>query len=180
LDGGEDQFNWISSVDANGLLIDGVEVYSSRGDQTTKRFALLTPNETGRWQVDFGAFARPMKHSWQDLLSGRVKESTVRVVVKDDHYFNGRFDNESHWQCFQLSSLGEEIPLYGYCPRDSPQSKALGEALSATESAGDKAGRRVTLKIVHPDGAEDSQFEIQSVLAEDWIISGTRFDERFH
>lgn len=178
-DGGNDSFVWISSVDANGLLIDGVEVRSTTGERAIKRFALLTPDETGRWLVDFEAFARPMDHSWQDLLSGRVKEATVRVLAKTDHYFNGRFSNESEWQCYKLSALGEEIPLYGYSPPNSPQAKAMAEALSASESAGAGEGRRMTLRIVRPDGAEDTQFEILRVIAEDWIVSGKPFDEGF-
>lgn len=179
-DGAGDQFFWISSVDANGLLIDGVLVQSSHGERTTKRYALLTPDEAGTWRIDFDAFARPMPHPWQDVVEGRAKESVVRVLVKSDHYFNGRFSKESEWNCYRLTSLGEDIPVYGYCPPGSQQAKALEEALSSSDLAVPDEGRRMTLKIARPEGAEAAQFEIQRVLAEDWIVSEKAFDESFH
>lgn len=181
MDGKDDQFLWVSSVDANGLLIDGVEVYSKKNGAVDYRIALLTPDEKGRWLMDFEAFARPMIPSWKEFLGKCQTEATVRVLVKADHYFNGKFHDESAWACFRLDNLEMETPLYGYCAVNSPQAKALQEILSKTVPlAGQVSSQRVTLKIVSPSGAEPSQFEIQRVIAEDWIVTERAFDEAYH
>lgn len=180
-DGRDEQFLWASSVDANGLLIDGVEVLSKKGDQTKSRIALLTPDAQGRWLMDYEAFARPMVRPWRELLDGATAEATVRVLIQADHYFNGHFDDESRWASYRLTALDVEAPLYGYCAKNTPQWKALVEVLSKVDRSVESVpALRVTLRIVRPEGAEPTQFEIQRVLAEDWIVSDKNFDENYH
>ena len=181
MDGKDDQFLWVSSVDANGLLIDGVEVYSKTNHTVNYRIALLTPDDQGRWLMDFEAFARPMSSSWKEFLDGPQTEATVRVLIKADHYFNGKFDDESAWACFRMDNLEMEEPLFAYCAVDSPQAKSLREILAKSVPLdGQVSSQRVTLKIVRPSGAERSQFEIQRVIAEDWIVTERVFDEAYH
>lgn len=180
-EGKDARYLWVSSVDANGLLIDGVEVYSQDGEGANYRIALLTPDEKGRWLVDYEAFARPMNPPWKEFLEGNHSEATVRVSIRADHYFNGKFNDESAWTCFRMDNLEMETPLYGYCGVNSPQAKALREILSKTVPlAGQVSSQRVTLKIARPAGAERSQFEIQRVIAEDWIVTERAFDESYH
>ncbi len=180
-EGTDAKFMWVSSVDANGLLIDGVEVYSQKEEDSKYRIALLTPDEKGRWLMDFEAFARPMSPPWKEFLAGNQAEATVRVLIRADHYFNGKFNDETAWSCFRMDNLEMETPMYGYCAVNSPQAKALREILSkSVPLAGQVSSQRVTLKIVRPTGAERSQFEIQRVIAEDWIVTERAFDEGYH
>ena len=70
VDGAVTGYDWLSSMDANGLLLDGVVVNTKLGDKPRNRLALLTPDEKGRWKIDFDAFARTVKPSWSELMAG--------------------------------------------------------------------------------------------------------------
>ena len=180
-DGRVSGFTWHGSMDANGLLIDGVVVNSQLGQTPRQRLAMLTPDEKGKWRIDFEAFARVVKPSWSELLEKNAASGVVRVVVAKDTYFNGPFQDESQWICFGMGSPDTEVILLGYCRRGSPQAQALEWIVSKDKMAGSAARslKRATLEIQRREGAEARQFEITRVLAEDWIVSGVAFDEKF-
>jgi hypothetical protein len=55
------------------------------------------------------------------------------------------------------------------------------ERMGLTEPAipDSKNLKRATLEIRRTEGAGDRQFEITRVMAEDWVMSATPFDENF-
>ncbi|MCB1134218.1 MAG: hypothetical protein KDN05_24075, partial [Verrucomicrobiae bacterium] len=85
--GGVAGMQWLSSIDANGMLIDAVLVGYEKTEMASQRLALLTPDENGVWKVDFDAFARTTEPSWEKIVEGGAKEAVVRVLVaKDSDY----------------------------------------------------------------------------------------------
>jgi hypothetical protein len=169
---------WKSSMDANGLLLEGVSVITQQGGKPRNRLALLTPDEYGKWKIDFAAFARSVKPAWSEIMSMAAGEGLVRVVVAKDNYYNGPFKDEARWSCYGMASPDEPVVMLGYCRRDSPQDIAMARLLGgANPLASDRGLRRATLEIRRVDGAESRQFEITRVLAEDWVVSATPFDE---
>lgn len=171
---------WLSSMDANGLLIDGVLVdYGTSGGQRN-RLALLTPDEKGLWKIDFEAFARACKPSLDEILDKDGGQGIVRVVVAKDSYFNGPFKDENEWLCFGLASPDNPQVLLGYCRKGSPQAAAIARILEDDGGfAAAPALNRATLEIRHVEGAEARQVEITRVLAEDWVMGAGAFDENF-
>ncbi len=170
---GEPQFfDWLSSMDANGMLLDGVMVtYPSQEDES-KRLAFLTPNEKGRWLVDYEAFARVVTPGWKDLLQKGTEQGMVRVLMASDNYYNGPFREEEGWLAFGLASPDIDEILVGYARKGSPQFDSLQRMFGKEVST-----RRATLEIRKVEGAGPRQFEISRVLAEDWVLSGSPFDE---
>lgn len=165
-DGAFNGLNWISSLDTPELLIEGVVAkYKDVDTGEHQRLVLLTPDRDGRWQVDFDAFARAVKPSWEQILRLDNPQGTIRVIVTPDVYYNGPFRNESEWTSYTMTSPDVEIPLHGYGKRNSPQDRVLRRMFSE----GGKS-MRVTLEIRRVEGGGERQFEISRVLAQDWII----------
>ena len=168
----------LSSMDANGLLLDGVALTSKVEGESRTRLVLLTPDDKGEWKIDFDAFARVVKPAWSEIMALSGGQGLVRVVFARDNYFNGPFRDEARWTCYRMGSPDLTDYLSGYCVKDSPQALAMQRMLAA-DKIPSRGGtlHRATLEIRRIEGAESRQFEITRVLAEDWVMSGTPFDE---
>ena len=165
--------DWLSSIDANNLALDGVLVTFKGGGKPRKRLALLTPDAEGKWKMDFDAFARTVSPAWSEILVGKAPAvSVVRVYVAKDTYFNGPFSSDAEWECYGIASPDTDKILLGYCKVDSPQAAALKRIFSR-----DLPMLRAILEIRRVEGADLRQFEISRVLAEDWVMGSMPFDE---
>lgn len=180
-DGRFERMDWLSSMDIDGQLMEGILVVYAGKDGPRERLAFLVPDDKGVWKVDFEAFARSSKPSWKELLKGDAKSARVRVFVAKDVYFNGPFRDESLWLCYAMTSpeskelLPEEGELLrGYCRVGSPQAKALETIFEANVRLS-----RATVEIRKTEGAEFRQFEITRVLSADWVLPPQPLDEKF-
>ena len=173
-DGAINRYDWLSSMDANGLSIDGVVVHFKGADKARNRVVLLTPDEAGKWQIDFDAFARTVKPSWTELLAAQADVALVRVYAVKDNYYNGLFINEKEWICYALASPDTDQILMAYCKSGSAQAAAMDWIFLA-----DTKMTRMTLEIRRVAGAESRQFEITKVIAVDWVVSAVPFDKGF-
>lgn len=173
-DGAINRFEWLSSMDANGLSIDGVVIHFKGTDTPRNRLALLTPDETGKWEIDFEAFARTVKPAWTELLAQQAQVAQVRVYAAKDNYYNGVFIDDKQWICYGLASPDTDQILLAYCKTGSPQAAAMDWIFSAENKM-----TRMTLEIRRVAGAESRQFEISKVIAVDWVVSAVPFDEGF-
>jgi hypothetical protein len=164
---------WLSSVDKNGMSLEGVEVRYGMGDKVSKRLAFLTPDDVGVWKLDFPAFDRLVVPSWEKLLAGNEPSGVVRVNVARDRYYNGPFLDEQQWVAYGMASPDMNELLVGYCKRFSDQHRALEMMWTSDEII----VVRATLEIRRVEGADPRQFEIVRVLAEDWVTGEQPFDE---
>lgn len=173
--------SWLGSMDANGLLLDGVLLKGLSGSGgKDSRLAMLTPDEMGKWRIDYDAFARTVEPSWSGILEADEVEGVVRVIVGADTYFNGPFADEAQWVCYSMRTPDIEPVLFGYCRRDTAQAAAMERIIAAAETtvaAGQPPLRRATLRVVRRGGGEKRQFEITRVLAEDWVVADKAFDQ---
>ena len=165
---------WLGNMDVNGLQVDGVMVNFETSGLPSYRLALLTPDASGKWMIDFDAFSRRVSPSWEDLLARQAGVARVRVHARPENYYNGVFTDETKWSCYGLSSPDFEGLLMAY----SAKSSSKGDAMNAIFSKG-VSPVRVTLEIRRVEGADSRQFEIVSVLAEDWIVGKRPFDSDF-
>ncbi|MEO8613682.1 MAG: hypothetical protein ABI600_00955 [Luteolibacter sp.] len=164
-DGAIERYDWLSSMDADGILLDGVNVAYKGREKPGERLALLTPNSMGVWKLDFDAFARSVKPSWKEILANSADHATVRVLVGRDAYYNGPYTDETQWVCYGIATPDIEEPLRGYCRVGSAEADSMEQLFSDGQQM-----RRVTLDIRHIKEADPRQFEITRVLANDWVI----------
>lgn len=164
-DGPVERYEWLSSMDVNGLLVEGVAVVFQGLEQPKRRIAFLTPNSAGIWQMDFDAFARTATPPWKDFLEGEAGQVRVRVVAGSDVYFNGPFQDESQWRSYGLTSPDTEETLHGYCRAGTPEEAAMHKLFSENGALS-----RVTLELRRVPDAGARQFEISRVVAKDWIL----------
>lgn len=160
-------YEWLSNMDSDGMLVEGVVVNHKGAEKTNQRLALLTPDESGRWRVDFDAFARTVTPSWDEVLEKGAEKALVRVMSAPDVYYNGPFLDEAVWKCYAMSSPDNEELLRGYCRLGTRQAEVMEKLFrDGARSA------RVTLEIRRLPDAERKQFEITHVLGTEWIIAG--------
>jgi len=173
-DGMITDYQWLSSIDANRLSLDGINVIFKGKDRIGNRLAILTPDQSGNWKIDFDAFARTVKPSWKEILDPATQVAVVRVFIAKDSYFNGPFRDEKQWSCFGMASADTEGVILGYSKVDSPQEAAL----QAIMARGEKL-KRVTIEIRRVASGDARQFEISQVIAEDWVVSASIFQANF-
>ena len=176
VDGQIKDYQWLRSIDKNGLSLEGVLVTFAAAGKTRSRLAILTPDVKGVWKLDFAAFARWVKPSWEVLLQETTGSGVVRVYATKDNYFNGPFKDERVWAAYKLISPDTEQIMVGYCKIGSAQYRAM----DLLWQRGETAVARVTLEIQHPQDAAGSQrwqFEISRVLAEDWVLGNQPLDQ---
>ncbi|MEI6176387.1 MAG: hypothetical protein WCS43_05815, partial [Verrucomicrobiota bacterium] len=167
-------------MDRNGMLIDGVMIKGDRGYSPRNRLALLTPDENGKWLIDYDAFARTSKPAWDGVIDPKYTGGLIRAYVARDRYYNSLFANDSEWSCYRLSSPDWKEVLLGYCRQNTPELAAITRAIDNAIVSGDISGStRMTLEIEHVAGAEPRQFRITRIWAEDWVMSAMPFDEPF-
>lgn len=171
-------FYWVGSLNANRLPMEGVSIELAKDGKHSIHMALLHPDRSQIWKIDYPALARICTPSWQEIESSQPGSARVRAIATIDNYFNGPF-NDRDWYCFRLNSPDLERWHYAYCRMDSVQAKAMRWILtrdirSAVEAS--EGARRVVLDLRRMEGAQDNQFEIERVVAEDWVIQDELFD----
>lgn len=168
------RYEWLGSLDQNGLFIDGVLVAFHGEGRPRNRLAALVPDTDGKWKIDFEAFARTVDPSWNRIAEGRGGGATVRVDVVQDTYFNGPFADDRKWLCVGITSPDTDQALTGYCTVGSPQEASMKWIL-----ARDTGPQRAVLEIRNREGAEPRQVEITRVIAEGWVTGERPFDQGF-
>jgi len=174
-DGRVDHCEWLGNMDVNDLQMEGVMVYQKDASgELRNRVALLVPDESGKWKIDYDAFSRAVSPSWNDLLHQQAGTGQVRIYATRQNYYNGTFVDEARWDCYGLVSPDVDGMLMGYCAKGSSTADAMNWVLSR-----DATSARATLEIRRVEGSDARQFEITAVLAEDWVIGKRQFDLRF-
>lgn len=169
---GVTDLEWVGAMDANDTPIEGVLVRygaSAGGD----RIAMLTPDPDGKWRLDLSAYARRSSMSWEQLQNGEPVEALMRAYLAPDNYYNGEFSDERSWACYGLTSPDSSTLFMGYCEKGGPVHKAL-EAVTKDRRLG-----RAAVRVIRTGKVGSRQCRILSVVSEDWVISGARFDVKF-
>jgi hypothetical protein len=161
-----ERYDWLSSMDVDGMLIEGVLVVFKSAEKPVERIAFLTPDLNGTWKMDFDAFARTVTPSWDELIEKGAGHAMVRVFVGKDVYFNGPFSDESQWACYGIASPDTDVLLQGYCRVGSKQAEEMERMFLEGEKTS-----RATLELKRVKDADPRQFEITQVHSRDWILT---------
>jgi len=167
-------YNWVSSMDANGMSLEGVLVTFQKDEKQSSRLAILTPDDLGVWRMDYASFARVAVPPIEELMEQRANQGIVRVTMITDNYYNGPFSDDKKWVCYAMAIPQSDELMLGYCKIGSPQALAMKAMFSR-----DRRMSRGTLEVSRVPEGEARQFEILRVLAEDWVMGEIPFDERF-
>lgn len=173
-DGRLGTYESLGSLNTSQLQIEGVGVSFNGPDGEQKRLALLTPDSTGQWKIDFDAFARTADPSWEEFLTEQSDAAEVRVIAAQGVYYQGAFRDNQEWICYSMESPDRPELMHGYCKVGSPQSLAMHHLF-----ANGAKEVRVTLKLRRVEFAHPHQFEIARVYAQDWVMPATAYDEAF-
>lgn len=151
--------------------------------------AFFRTDGEGAWKIDFDAFARHSEVGIGDFIGGAADAGTFRVMAATDTYYNGAYADDERWSCYCLTSPDHDAVVYAYCRRDSPQGEAMyaledlalrrGQDEGTQLAPGDAASFRVTLDLKRMPGSIGRQVEIVSVVAADWMVTDSNFDETF-
>lgn len=174
IDGPLSRVELLGSIDGNGMVVDGLVVTFEGKGSPRNRVAMLTPDETGKWKVDYDAFARTVTPSWDEFLEKGAKTAQVRIYAALDSYYNGVFMDEAQWVCYGIASPDTDVILLGYCRKGSPQAAAMSSIFKKNPKL-----NRATLEIRRVEGAGPRQVEISHVLAEDWVMGARPFEDHF-
>ncbi len=172
-DGVLGDLDWLSSLDSDGLLIEGVVVNYQGKEKLVQRLALLTPDKFGNWRLDFDAFARIAEPPIPDLLERKADVGIFRAMVAPDVYYNGPFADESEWVSYAINSPDLDKFLHGYCKKGTAQAEEMAKLFSDEIKVS-----RATLELRSVKGSETRQFEITRLLAHDWILPEPAEDKR--
>lgn len=164
-DGAVERYEWLSSMDVNGLLMEGVLVVYPGKERPVERLAFLTPDAAGSWKMDFDAYARSVKPTWDELLGNGADQALVRVFAGQDVYYNGPFSDETKWVSYSLASPDLDELLRGYCKVGSNEAAAMERLFTGGQKL-----CRATLEIRRVKEGGARQFEIVRVVAEDWVV----------
>ena len=172
-DGPVRSIKYLRPVESRCLQIETVLVTFQSGGN---RIAILSPNSSEEWRVDFDAYARSASQPWTEILSGNPLEATVRIYVAVDRYYNGRY-TEDDWVCYAMASPDTKVISFGYVPRASPLDMAIASCLRLNLQNSTLPIQRMTFEIKHTGTGEEKQFEITNVLSDDWAVGDRRLDE---
>lgn len=140
----------------------------------TRMIYVLTDPETGDLSVDWHSYAETTSVPWRDLLRGEANESDVRVYVERGDYYNFAFEDVDRYQCYKLTTDAIEEVLYGYVDLHSPRKGLIEELLGAERI------QRMALRLRRPiETAEPTQFLIEEVLANEWVVQPSSSLEGF-
>ena len=159
---------------ANGRLLARVVIHFDGNGSPRNRLAELLLADEDVWKIDFDSYIRASSPDWETILSGEPGQAIVRVFIAEDHYYNKLFADDSLWQAYAVVSPDTDTIMLGYARLGSPQHRAMDRILANEEPL-----HRATLKLEHKGTEEARQFEIISVLAEDWVLGETPYDEDF-
>jgi len=172
-EGSPDGLEPIGGKLTSGRIAEEVVVTSVKDGRMSNRVAQLLPDH-GKWRIDLDSYARHVSPGWEEILGRKCDAATVRVFVTPDSYYNGGQFSEDSWRCYALISPDVDEILFGYAARDSVQEEAMERILSKEEPV-----HKATLRLKVSENQGPMQFEISQVIADDWLVGETRFDESF-
>lgn len=129
------------------------------------RVASLMTNSEGKWQVDLESFVAHQSKPWKKIMSPEACQARVRVLLRQDSYYNGAFQDESIWASYAITNSEQSDVIYGYARKNSAAYLALQDILSI------KPNIPVILEISRDAEMLPSQYEIKKVIERGWVES---------
>ncbi len=158
------KYTWLSSIGGSSLQLEGVKVNYASDLNPTSYLAYLTPDDSGKWKIDFDAFAIVARPSWKDLVEQKVEKAVVRVYVTRDNYYNGLFGDDQ-WSCYMIAVPNTDDIYYGYVMNGSEVADAMRKISSPSARS-----FRATIEISRVKDSLQRQFQITKVVSKNWLV----------
>lgn len=178
------RYQWLGSMNANGLQIEAVSVLPDAEQPRFRRLALLTPDESGTWMIDFDALAETTTPGWDAWRKPGPLEGVMRIGFLSDVYYNGLYQDDGLWACYTVHAADAEQSFFAYCKRGSDQHRALEAILAHYENSLPILQKQIhapqaVIAVSRREDGNWRQLEINRVIAEGWIVGPTPFEEGF-
>lgn len=159
------RFRWLSSMDVENLLLEGVVVTSEREGVMKDRLVFLTPDEKGKWKVDFESLASVCKPSWEKLLVDDAARGVARVKIERALYYNSYFSDDDVWTAYKITCPDKDVTMWAYAKSGTELASSIEDLFYNRQTAS-----RATLEIARVPGAESRQVQIMRVLSSEWVV----------
>lgn len=121
--------------------------------------------EDSRWKIDWESW---VGWSEKDLPTLKQEKPTapvlVRVRLRETHYYNFEFKDESEWSSYQLSDPDLLETIYAYAP-------SLGELDLRLKPGPYGMELKVALRVRFLEGAtSDNQLIIEEIVSDSWLV----------
>ena len=121
--------------------------------------------EDSRWKSDWESW---VGWSEKDLPTLKQEKPTapvlVRVRLRETHYYNFEFKDESEWSSYQLSDPDLLETIYAYAP-------SLGELDLRLKPGPYGMELKVALRVRFLEGAtSDNQLIIEEIVSDSWLV----------
>ena len=124
-------------------------------------------------KVDWDAYARYGKASWQYLWSGKAERAVVRVFCEPSSERPAPFANQAEWTGFRLSSPDLPQAALGFVEASIVREVMMKKVVLGTPGY----RQRFTLDILQHEGKDEPLFEITRCLAVGWILGERDVEE---
>ncbi len=118
--------------------------------------------------VDWETYVCYQPMPWDDFAQKLPQGGShdFRVFLKPDHLFAYEFADPDRWECYRLTALDSERPVFGYAKKGGPLSERIQAALE--ENNGEKSA--VIVRVTVPPGVESpNSVVIEELLSKRWL-----------
>ena len=99
-----------------------------------ERLLAVVATETGP-KIDWPTFCRFDHRLWKPFLTSKeTVETSFRIILFKDNYYNYAFSDDKRYQCYRLESPDLAIPIYGYALKGSEDARKLSKLLRIQSS----------------------------------------------
>ena len=137
-------------------------------EDESKRLLCVVPTDDGL-KVDWDAFAQYGTIPWEELITGKVTQEIIRVVVEPGEYYNYEFSNSTNWQCYVLKNPHEGDIFYTYFKRGSDEDLRLQKSIQNTNP--NEVTSCFTLVVSSdPEFPERRILKTEKILVAGWVL----------
>jgi len=163
-EGNVTKLEWLGIRYIDDRVIEEVMTMYSTGKSRSFRLAQITRQRDGSHKVDFASYVRKTSHPWNDIVEGNVETCIVRVMISKSNYHNGVFRDDTKWRAYEISSPDMDTTLHAYAEIGSKEEIRIRDILAT-----DTQSPRITLQIRRDETLLPKQFQVNQVIARDWI-----------
>ena len=136
----------------------------------TSRICYIVPSEEGSLKIDWESLVQYCDIPWSALAEERPKGShTVRVLLRPDDFYAGRFEDRDTYVCFRLSRQYEEGSLYGYVRRGSKLHLELAKMLNLQRELNASEGFCMLEIAFPPDESTRRAVYLHDLVSPSWL-----------
>lgn len=133
---------------------------------------LVAEKETG-YAVDWESYVAYNPVSLAELLEGASPEGVdFRLYARIDDFYTFDFDEDSY-QCLRLTARGEDVYLWAYLEKNSPEGVKFQSATNGGKGFEKSEGKPLMLQLRKPGvDTRGNIFVVEDFISSNWLVVG--------